>query len=142
MAVSGKVYFDFLRQLAEGDNALPGDTVKAMIIDNTYTPNQITDVAAATIAGDEVAGAGYTAGGQVIGSPAVNADSGGIRYLFDGGDLVWAAVTFSNGRYLVLYFPGSGDLICYFDFGTDVSMTGGTFTVTWNVAGVFSVSTP
>lgn len=140
MAVTGKVYFDFLRQLAEGDNVLPTDAVKAMIINNSYTPNQITDVAAGTVDANEVSGSGYTAGGKTITSPALNPDTGGIRYLYDGADLVWSAVTFTNGRYLVLYLA-SGDLICYFDFGTNVTMSGGTFTITWDVNGILAILT-
>lgn len=140
MAVTGKVYFDFLRQLGEGDNVLPTDAVKAMIVNNAYTPNQITDVASTTPAAHEVSGSGYTAGGKTITSPALNPDTGGIRYLYDGADLVWSAVTFTSGRYLVLYLA-SGDLICYFDFGTNVTMSGGTFTITWDVNGIFAILT-
>lgn len=141
MAVSGKVYFDFLRQLAEGDRVFPSDVVYGMIISSSYTPNQITDVSAAAVAANEVSGTGYAAGGKVIASPALNPDTGGIQYLYDGADLVWTGVTFTGGRYLVLYNPGD-DLICYFDFGTSINMTGGTFTIAWNAAGIFSINTP
>jgi hypothetical protein len=58
--------------------------------------------------------------------------------------VTWAASTIT-ARYAVVAdtTPGTAatnPLICYVDFGADVTSSGGNFTITWDADGIFTVT--
>lgn len=143
MAVSAKFYGKFFNSAFTKKVDLSADTIKVMLCTSSYTPDQDThdfkdDVTA------EVTGTGYTAGGATLGSPSLTYTGGTNTLAFDGADVSWAASTLT-ARYAVVYdsTPGTDatrPLIMYVDFGADVSTTAGTLQLTWDSAGLCSVT--
>jgi hypothetical protein len=118
---------------------LVSDTVKCAMITNSSTPDFDTHDEWADLSGNEVSGTNYTAGGSALASKALTGSSGTIK--FDADDVAWSTSTISSARAAVLYDDTlSGDkLICLVNFGADYSSANGTFTITWNASGIFTL---
>jgi hypothetical protein len=116
-------------------------TNKWAMFTNTITPNFTTDTAygVAPYNANEVSGTGYTAGGAVVASPTLTG-SGGI-VTFDQADTSWSASTITNARAALLYADAlaGNNAICLVDFTADYSTVNGTFLITWNASGVFTI---
>lgn len=142
MAVSSKFYGKFFLSLANKEVDLNSDTIKVALCTSSYTPDQdahdyFNDIT------NEVTGTGYSAGGATLGSPTISYTGASNTFAFDGADVAWTTSTIT-ARYAIVYdsTPGSSStnpLICYVDFGTDVSTTAGTFAITWDAAGIATV---
>lgn len=124
-------YNRFKANLMNKEIDMEADTIKAALLVNTYTFDKDHDVLT-DVNANETSGTGYTAGGVTLASKAVAQDDTNDRATFDAADLSWTTATFT-ARYLVLWDDTvAGDpLIAAFDFGSDKSVTGGTFTVVW-----------
>lgn len=143
MAVTAKLYGKFFSSLANKEIDLNSDTIKVALCTASYTPDQdahdyFNDIT------NEISGTGYTAGGATLGSPTFTYTAGTNVFMFDGADVLWTSSTIT-ARYAVVYdsTPGSGatnPLICYVDFGADVSSTASTFQITWDAAGIFTTT--
>ena len=143
MAVTAKLYGLFLKSLANKEIDLDTDTIKVMLTTSAYTPNQDTHQYKSSIT-NEVTGTGYTATGATLGSVAVTYDTATNTLKFDGADTSWAASTIT-ARYAVIYdstpaTDATRPLIGYVDFGADVSSTAAAFTITWDAAGIFTIT--
>jgi hypothetical protein len=148
MAVTGYMYDNFPHLLLE--NGLGGSilsqTIHVALLVNTYTPDQNAHVYFSDVLAHEVAGAGYTHLGAALASKTcVNAAH---VTTFDAGNSTWTGTTLADVRYAVIYYNKSGDtdhtaslLIGYIDFGADQDTFAGTFTITWDVAGIFTITT-
>lgn len=105
------------------------------------TPPDATDVGYADLSGEVANGNGYTTGGVVLGSVTWNRSAGTVT--FDAADPSWSSATFT-ARYLVIYddTPTSpaDPLVLLKDFGSDKSVTNGTFTVQFDAGGIFTLS--
>jgi hypothetical protein len=114
------------------------DTIKVALVTSSYTPNldshdYFNDVT------NEVTGTGYTAGGATLANKAVNQDNTNDRAAFDSDDPAWTTATIT-ARACVLYKSRGGassaDELCgYWDFGSDITSTAGTFTIAVNSLG-------
>ena len=115
------------------------DTFKVGMITNSATPNFDTHDHWADLSGQEVSGTGYTAGGAALTSVTCAGSSGTIK--FDAADSSWTTSTISNARAAVVYDDtlGSDPLICLVNFGADYSSANGTFTITWNASGIWTL---
>ena len=143
MAVTAKVYGLFLKSLANKEIDLDSDTLKVMLCTSTYTPNQDTHQYKSSVT-NEVTGTGYTAGGATLGSVTVTYDTASNTLKLDAADTSWASSTIT-ARYAVVYdsTPASDatrPLICYVDFGADVVSSGGAFDITWDAAGIVTLT--
>lgn len=143
MAVTAFLYGNFVKSLANKEIDLDTDVIKVMLCTSTYTPNQDTHQYKSSVT-NEVSGTGYTAGGATLASVTVTYTAGTNVFMFDAADTVWAASTIT-ARYAVIYDSSPGTdatrpLIGYVDFGADVSSTGAAFTITWDAAGIFTVT--
>lgn len=139
MAVSGKLYANYHKSIANKEIDLDSDTLKVMLCTSSYTPNQGTHQYKSSVT-NEVSGTGYTAGGATLGSVTVGVT--GNVFTLDAADTSWASSTIT-ARYAVIYdsTPGSDatrPLIGYIDFGADVSTTSGTFQIVWNSSGILT----
>jgi len=105
---------------------------------NSLTPNFSTNVSYS--ATNEASGTGYTAGGQTIGSPTTTESPTGTL-MYDMADQVWAAPTSVTARGAILYADAlaADNLIVGVNFTSDFVSTAGTFTITWNSLGVFTI---
>jgi hypothetical protein len=136
MAASFNFYDSFTRDLINGSIDLDNDTFKIMICSSSYTPSQTTHTKRSDLT-NEVSGTNYTAGGKALTTVVLALDTTNHRTTFDADDVSWTTVTFTSGRYGVLYKSRGGassadELIGYVDFGADQTIAAGTFTITWD----------
>lgn len=119
------------------------DTIKVMLCTSSYTPNQDTHQYKSSVT-NEVTGTGYAAGGATISSPTLSYSGASNTLTLDGGDVSWPSSTIT-ARYAVIYdsspaTDATRPLLAYVDFGVDVSSSGGTFSITWDSAGIATVT--
>lgn len=143
MAVTAKLYGLFLKSLANKEIDLDTDTIKVMLTTSAYVPNQDTHQYKSSVT-NEVTGTGYTATGATLASAAVTYDTATNVLKFDAADTSWASSTIT-ARYAVIYdatpaTDATRPLIGYVDFGADVSSTAAAFTITWDAAGIFTIT--
>jgi len=143
MAVSAKWYGLAMSSAFTKKIDLSADTIKVMLCTSSYTPDQDTHQYKSSVT-NEVVGTGYTAGGFTVTGTTPAYTSGTNTMAFDGIDASWTTSTIT-ARYAVVYdsTPGTDatrPLLCYVDFGADVSTTAGTLTLTWDTAGIASIT--
>jgi len=121
-------------------NSISGHTIKAAILDNGYTPDKDDNVFS-DVSVNEVSGTGYTAGGATLANISIAQDDANDKAWIDCDNLTWSEVTFTNGRYLVLYdTSASNNILSIYDFGADKSPAGDDFQVNVNALGLLSFS--
>jgi len=141
VAVSAKVYGQCLAKALNKEINWSSDTIKVMLCTSSYTPDQDAHVYKSSVT-NEVTGTGYTAGGVTLASKTANYNSGTNTISFSAANAVWTTSTIT-ARYAVIYDSTGVDatsaLIAYVDFGADVISSGGSFTITWDAAGIFTI---
>lgn len=133
--MSSLIYNSAIDDMARGAIDADTDSFKAMLVTSSYSPNKDTDLKRSAVT-NEVTGTGYTAGG-VASVCTVTKDTANDRVTLSFAAVSWASSTIT-ARALVIYKSRGGassadELVCYVDFGSDVSSTGGTFSVTASV---------
>lgn len=124
---------------------MDSDTFKLALFTSSLTPNQDTHqyFDASPYTANQVAnGNGYATGGATVSPVTVVYDGATNKLTFDCADASWTTATFTC-RYGILYdsTPASNKpLVLYVDFGADQSPSNGTFTVTWDAAGIGSIT--
>jgi hypothetical protein len=118
-------------EMARGDIDFDTDTFNAMLVTSSYTPNKDTHDFRDDVT-NEASGTGYTAGG-VASAVTVTKDTANDKVTIQLGAVSWASSTIT-ARGCVYYKSRGGassadELVCYADFGSDVSSSGGTFSV-------------
>ena len=113
----------FKKELYQGIHDLSTDSIYIALYKATVNLNQDTTVYSST---DEVSGAGYTAGGQILTGVSISS-SGYVAYVN------WANVTWNaalTARCALIYNVTQGNKsVCVLDFGADKTSTT-TFTIT------------
>lgn len=137
------IYNRFLANLSNKIVDLEADDIKCAILDNTHVADKDDDVWT-DVSGDEVSGTNYPAGGSSLTTKSVTQDDANDRMDYDADNVTFANVTFTNGRFAVLYDAtlGTDDLIAVFDFGADKNPAGDDFTVQWDAAGILRMLQP
>ena len=118
-------------EMARGDIDFDTNTFKAMLVTSSYTPNKDTHDFRDDVT-NEVSGTGYSAGG-VASAVTVTKDTANDKVTIQFGAVSWASSTIT-ARGCVYYKSRGGassadELVAYADFGSDVSSSGGTFSV-------------
>ena len=113
------------------------DRFKVMLVTSAYTPDFGAHDFKADVT-NEVAGTGYSAGGESLTSVTLTQTGGTIT--FDAADVTWTSSTIT-ARAAVIYDDSlaSDPLIAYIDFGADKSSSNGDFVITWDASGIFSL---
>lgn len=131
------IYPSFKRSLGGGVFDLASDTLRLALLTSAHTPNAGHTVYA-DVAGQEVAGAGYTSGGKALAGVnwALSSDSA----VLDADDPSWTGATVT-ARYAAVYADKTvgeltAPLVCLLDFGEEKGVTGGTFSVTFDADGI------
>lgn len=124
-------YNSMLEDQANGDIVYGADTFYALLVTVTYTPNKDTHTKRSDVT-NEVVGAGYSSGGQAT-TAVVSLDTGADQLDIDFSDVSWVASTIT-ARAAVIYKSRGGaasadELVSYCDFGSNITTTGGTFTL-------------
>lgn len=142
MAVTALLYGNTWAAFANKEIDWGSDTIKVALATSSYSPNQDTHNYFDDIT-NEVSGTGYTAGGATLGSKTEAYTSGTNTYTFDAADVSWASSTIT-ARYAILYrdtgTASTSPLIGYVNFGADVVTSNGTFQITWNASGIFTIT--
>lgn len=141
MAVSAKVYGNAAKKMLNKEIDWDTDTIKVALLTSSYTPAQATDAYWSDISANEASGTGYTAGGATLASKTI-VSATNVTTL-DAADVTWSTSTIT-ARYAVVYestgTPTTSALIAYVDFGADVSSSGGDFKITWDAAGIVTLT--
>lgn len=137
------IYNAFKKYIMNGAIDLDTDTIHAMLVTSTYTPDQDAHDFRDDIT-NEVVGTGYSAGGMALASKTVTQDNTDNEGVFDAADTTWTTSTIT-ARGAVLYKNRGGaasadEIICYIDFGADKSSSGGNFTLQWNAEGILNLN--
>jgi hypothetical protein len=143
MAVTAKFYGLAFQSAFNKEIDFDSDTIKVMLCTSTYTPDQDTHRYKSSVT-NEVTGTGYTAGGATLTTASLTYTAGTNVLKLDGDDTSWGASTIT-ARYAVIYdstpaTDATRPLIAYVDFGADVSSTAGIFQITWDSAGIATVT--
>jgi len=112
-----------------------------MLLSNANAPDQDADDYISDLDGDEVSGTGYTADGQALAS-YTQATSENVC-TFDAANTTWSNSTITAQFAVVYYNTGTNTnspVMCWVDFGTDESSSGGDFTINWNASGIATIA--
>jgi hypothetical protein len=144
----GVVYNDFKEQILKGVHNLAsgGHTLK-MILVSGYTPNIDTDQVYADVSGTEYgSSAGYTAGGETLGSQSVAQDNTNDRGVFDAADVTWTSLgplSPATPSHAILYndTPTSpaDPLAAYWEIGSTAT-NGGNYTLQFHADGAILIT--
>jgi hypothetical protein len=124
-------YLSTIYDALVGNIDFDANTFKAMLVTSSYTPNFTTHDKRDDVT-NEVTGTGYTAGGAAS-TVTVTKDTANNKVTVQFGAVSWSSSTIT-ARGIVYYKSRGGassadELVGYADFGSDVSSTGGTFSV-------------
>lgn len=149
MAVSAfKMYKSFMyramRDALLGESNIAG-TLKAILLDNAYTPSLTGDTLLSDIVADECADGDYAR--QNISGLAVSQD-GSSNTALDAADVDFGNAVTISARYLVLVWDTGVDstsyLVGYVDLNdggsANVSSVANDFDISWNAAGFYVVT--
>lgn len=125
------IYNSCIDDLARNNIDFDSNTFKAILVTSSYTPNKDTHDRRDDVT-NEVTGTGYTAGGATS-TVTVTKDNANDKVTIQFGAVSWATSTIT-ARGCVYYKSRGGassadELVAYNDFGSDVSSSGGTFSV-------------
>jgi len=125
---------------------MDADTFNCILLTDSYTPDatdallvDLGQIGPPAISSIEASGAGYTTRGQELTGVTWNEAAGTVT--FDADNPSWTSATFTC-RYAVIFDEtAAGDpLVCLFDFGSNQSVSNGTFTIQFNGSGILSLS--
>lgn len=142
MAVTSFFYGNAFVSAFNGLIDFDTDTIKVALCTSSYTPAQDTHDFFNDVT-NEVSGTGYTAGGATLASASITYTGGTNVLKLDGADTSWTTSTIT-ARYAVIYkstgTAATSPLIAYVDFGADVISSAGTLQITWDAAGIATVT--
>lgn len=131
MAFTGSyVTNSFKEQLLLGVHDFSTDTIKIALYSSAATLDNSTTAYSTT---NEITGTGYTAGGKTL-TPTVSAV--GQYAILDFADPSWTSASFTCRGALIYNSSKSNKSIFVLDFGTDKTVSSGTFTVQFPTADV------
>jgi len=139
------IYDVFKHDLMVGDVDLDAtDNLYCALMTTNHTAQTTpadlqSDATWADVSANEIpGGSGYTSNGKLMTTPTVTTATG--TSTFDADDVSWTSATLTT-YHTVLYNASNADsLMCTIDFGGAQSVTGGTFTIEWNPAGIISLA--
>lgn len=118
------------------------DTIKVMLTTSAYVPNQDTHEFKSDVT-NEVAGAGYSAGGAALANKTLVYSGASNLTTLDADDASWAGASFT-ARIAVIYkstgVDATSNLLGYVDFGADQTVAAATLTIQWNASGIFTIT--
>jgi len=122
-------------------DASTSNRFKCMLTTASYTPNYSTHTLFSDITNEVTSGGatGYVAGGTGMSSITFATAAGTITW--DAADVEWTSSTITGAAFAVVYDDTltNKPLICCIDFGGAFSTTSGTFKITWNASGIFTL---
>jgi len=137
----------FKHQVMEGIYNLQSANLRVCLIHGA-APIMDTDTCLADIIDQEVAGAGYTTKGELVGTPLVTYEAGLDLGKFDGNNVTWTGLLLTTPAdaipdWAVLYddgitTPSADMLIAYWALTTVTN--GGNYTLAWHADGIITLT--
>ncbi len=144
VTASGLYYLTFRDILGTAQTAVDLDsetTNKLALYSNSITPNFDTDTtqAAAPYNANEVTGTNWAAGGVVLTTTGFSVTTGTLAWT--AANVSVASTTLTNARAALIYGLASTtkSAVCLVNFTSDYSTNNGTFAITWNASGIFTI---
>jgi hypothetical protein len=107
-----------------------GDTFKMALYTSSATLGPTTTAYSPT---NEISGAGYTAGGNIL-TVSQSPTSGGTTAFISFSNTTWNSASFTCRGALIYNSSQSDKAVAVFDFGSDKTVVGGSFTVSFPTA--------
>lgn len=129
--------------LAKAEIDWVNDTVRAVLLTSSYTPNKDSDQYWSDISENEFSGGSYSAGGVSLTTKAVTQDNTNDRAILDSDDVQFTGIT-GTFRYVgILQWTGTAStsrLIRLIDpEGANITLTNGTYDLAVPVGGWLSI---
>ncbi len=144
ITVSGLYYTTFRDALINAialDLNSETDNKIALYTNSVTTPNFDTDTAqsAAPYNANEATGTNWAAGGVALTSTTFSVTSGTLAW--DAADVSVASTTLTNVRGGLIYGiqATTKNCVVLVNFTSDYSTNNGTFAITWNASGIFTI---
>ena len=139
------IYNRFFYNLALGNIDWDTLTYKCALLGDSYT---LAATHAAWSTADSLSpknyeianGNGYTTGGSSLDNCAVSQDDTADWAKLDADDEVWSAATINTWGAVIYSTVDSGDLVCYFDFAAQKSVSTGSLTLQWSTNGLMTIA--
>ena len=135
--MADQIFPHFKKRMADGAIDLDGNEFMYFLLKDTYAYSA-TQRTYAHISPKEIAQKNaYYTGGTVLACTWTRTNA---TVKFDAGDVSWTAMT-GTARYGAIYdkTAASMPLVCLQDFGSNKSVSAGTFTVIFNGSGIFTL---
>ena len=133
MAITSAICNSFKQEILQGEHnftASSGDTFNLALYTSSATLGASTTAYTAT---NEVSGTGYTAKGNALTSVTPTLDSS--TAVCDFADTSFSSASFTARGCLIFNDSHSSDAaVCVIDFGSDKTVTSGTFTIQFPTA--------
>jgi hypothetical protein len=134
MAITQAMATSFKVQILGGDFDFSSGTAQTFKIALFTSSATLDATTTAYSTSNEVAGTGYTAGGNTLTISANPASSGTTAFL-DFADTTWSAATITaRGALIYLANGGTNPAVAVLDFGADKTSTAGDFTIVFPAA--------
>ena len=136
MAITSAVCNSFkteVLQALHNFTASSGNSFKLALYTSSATLNKSTTAYSSSNEISNTSGSAYTAGGKALTSvtPALSTDTA----CCDFNDISWTSASFTANGCLIFNGSAKGDpAVCAIDFGSDKTVTSGTFTIQFPVA--------
>ena len=133
------------RRILDGTISFLAGDIKVSLHTSSYVPDQDTDHSYADLT-NELAGSGYTAGGESLTTKVGVTDDTNNRGTVDADDVTWSSITAGTAALFVIYLNSGVDatsyLICSIDSATGLPVVtnGGDLTIQWNADGILALS--
>ncbi len=142
MAITITRYNSFSTDQANGVFNFSSDTIGIILATALYLPDRDAHSKRSDITNEVVAGGGYAQNDKELAAVAITQDDVNDLTKLDANNVTWSASTIT-ARYAILYRKTGGasstdNLICYVDFGVELSSVGENFTVEWNSDGIIN----
>lgn len=133
MAISQAMATSFKVEILGGDfdfSSGTADTFKIALFTSAATLGAATTAYSTS---NEVAGTGYSAGGNTLTISQVATSTGTTAFL-DFADTTWSAATITARGALIYKSGGTNPAVAVLDFGSDKTSTAGDFTIVFPAA--------
>ena len=133
------------KYLGDGTVDWDSDTIKCMMLNNSYALNAAHSALADVSANEVAAGGGYSTGGVALANKSVTLAGSVAKYTADPA--TWAALT-KTYRFLAMYSEKTANaivnpliaLILVDNTPADIVVTAADYSVQWNANGIFTLS--
>jgi hypothetical protein len=130
---------------------LLSDTIKVMLVNNTYTPDKDHSFVDSITGGSskELTGTGYTggfsgSGRKTLASKTVTQDDTNDKGVFDAADVTWTGINAGTVGFIVVIKEITNDaaspILAVIDVTPDVVTNGGDYTAQWATDGLFHLA--